>query len=286
MRGRMDDRKSYMPPLSVGQVIGGEVVAKVLQSRSPDFREGDSVTARTGWSTHAVSETDGLTKLDNRFSPATTALGVLGMPGLTAYAGLKNIGKPKAGETVVVAAASGPVGSLVGQIAQIGGARVVGIAGGSEKCAFVRDELRFDAVVDHRSDNFAESLAAACPNGIDVYFELVGGAVWQAVFPLLNNAARIPVCGLIAQYNGAADGDHDKLSATMREVLSKSLLLRGFIVSEFWNEMPAFRDQVSIWISEGKVRFLEDVVDGFDNTPATFIGMLEGKNFGKSLVKI
>lgn len=287
MRGRMDDRKSYSTPTPIGGVMEGDVVAEVIRSRHPDYRIGDKVLARLGWRTHAVSNGAGLTKLDSRFSPVTTALGVLGMPGLTAYTGLLTIGKPRANETVVVAAASGPVGSLVGQIAKIKGARAVGIAGGTQKCAFVRNELGFDAVIDHRSPRFAEELAAACPNGIDVYFELVGGRVWHAVMPLLNEFARVPVCGLIAQYNSSGQPDGpDRLPATMREVLSRSLTLRGFIVREFWDQRPTFLGEVSTWMSEGRVRFREDIVKGLANAPEAFIGMLEGTNFGKLVVEI
>ncbi len=287
MRGRMDDRKSYSPPTPIGGVMEGDVVAEVVQSRRPDFQAGDHVLARLGWRTHAVSDGAGLAKLDARFAPLSTALGVLGMPGLTAYTGLLNIGRPKSGETVVVAAASGPVGSLVGQIARIKGARAVGIAGGAAKCAYVKGELGFDAVVDHRSPDFAAQLAAACPDGIDVYFELVGGAVWEAVFPLLSEFARVPVCGLIAQYNatGAAQGQ-DRLPATMREVLSRSLTLRGFIVREFSDQRPQFLEEVSGWIADGRVRFREDIVQGLANAPQALIGLLEGKNFGKLVVEI
>src|SRR5215831_13151084 len=202
MRGRMDDRKSYAKPLQLGEVMTGETVAQVLTSNHPAYAEGDIVLAPTGWRTHALSDGTGLRKLDPAVAPVTTGLGVLGMPGFTAYAGLRLIGKPQPRETVVVAAASGPVGSLVGQLAKLTGARAVGIAGGSQKCAFVKDELRFDAAIDHRDAAFAAKLTAACLDGIDVYFENVGGAIWQAVLPLLNTFARAPVSGLIAQYNG------------------------------------------------------------------------------------
>ncbi|MEC5406522.1 NADP-dependent oxidoreductase [Paraburkholderia sp. MPAMCS5] len=287
MRGRMDDRKSYAAPTPVGGVMEGEVVAEVVRSRHPDYGIGERVLARLGWRTHAVCDGTELTKLDSRFSPVTTALGVLGMPGMTAYTGLLTIGKPQPNQTVVVAAASGPVGSMVGQIAKIKGARAVGIAGGAQKCAFVKGELGFDAVVDHRSPDFADELAAACPNGIDVYFELVGGGVWQAVMPLLNQFARVPVCGLIAQYNNSGQPEGpDRLPATMREVLSRSLTMRGFIVREFWDQRPAFVDEVSAWISDGRVRFREDIVKGFANAPEAFIGMLDGRNFGKLIVEI
>src|SRR5277367_4743078 len=223
MRGRMSEQKSYAKPLSIGEVITGESVADVVTSDHSDYAEGDIVLAQTGWRTYATSDGVGLRKLDPAVAPITTGLGVLGMPGFTAYAGLNLIGKPKPGETVVVAAASGPVGSLVGQLAKLAGARAVGIAGGPEKCAYVKDELGFDAAVDHKGADFAAKLAAACPDGIDVYFENVGGAVWQAVLPLLNSFARIPVSGLIAQYNASTPGDGpDRLPATMREILSKS----------------------------------------------------------------
>jgi len=207
MRGRMEDRKSYATPVEIGEVMRGETVATVVASQHPDFAEGDVVLAQTGWCEHAVLDGAALRKIDPAFAPVTTRLGVLGMPGFTAYAGMRAIGKPAAGETVVVAAASGPVGSLVGQLAKIAGARAVGIAGGPEKCSYVENELGFDAAIDHRASGFPALLAAACPSGIDVYFENVGGPIWQAVLPLLNGFARVPVCGLIAQYSGAAPGD-------------------------------------------------------------------------------
>src|SRR6201981_3311281 len=217
MRGRMDERESYAPSTQLGNVMPGESVATVVASHHPGYSAGDIVLAHTGWRTHALSDRADLRKLDPAVAPVTTGLGVLGMPGFTAYCGLRVIGKPQPGETVVVAAASGPVGSLVGQLAKLAGARAVGIAGGSEKCGFVKDVLRFDAAVDHRAADFPARLAAACPAGIDVYFENVGGAVWQAVLPLLNKYARIPVSGLIAQYNGTSGGDGtDRLPGTMR----------------------------------------------------------------------
>jgi NADPH-dependent curcumin reductase CurA len=210
------------------------------------------------------------------------------MPGFTAYGGLRVIGKPKAGETVVVAAASGPVGSLVGQLAKLGGARAVGIAGGPEKCASVKDEFGFDAAVDHKAADFLAKLAAACPKGIDVYYENVGGAVWQAVLPLLNNFARVPVSGLIAQYNATGPGDGpDRLPATMRTILSKSLTVRGFINYEFAAEhYAAFLREVGAGIADGRIRCREDFVDGLESAPEAFIGMLEGRNFGKLLVRV
>src|SRR5256886_11666981 len=206
MRGRMDDRKSYAKPVPLGGVMDGESVATVIASKHPGYSEGDIVLAQTGWRTHALSDRADLRKLDPAVAPVTTGLGVLGMPGFTAYGGLRVIGKPKPGETVVVAAASGPVGSLVGQLAKIAGARAVGIAGGTEKCAYVKDELRFDAAIDHRDSDFAAKLAAACPDRIDAYFEDVGGAIWQAVVPLLHKFARRPVSRLVAPYHRVGKG--------------------------------------------------------------------------------
>jgi NADPH-dependent curcumin reductase CurA len=210
------------------------------------------------------------------------------MPGFTAYAGLHMIGKPQPRETVVVAAASGPVGSLVGQLAKLAGARAVGIAGGPQKCAFVQDDLCFDAAVDHRAADVPAQLAAACPNGIDVYFENVGGAIWQAVLPLLNTFARVPVCGLIAQYNGPSGGDGtDRLPATMHEILSKSLTLRGFINDEFAAEhYPAFLREVGASVADGRIRYREDIVNGLEKTPEALLGLLEGCNFGKVIVRV
>ncbi len=284
MRGRMDDRKSYAKPVPLGGVMEGESVALVIASKHPAYSEGDLVLARTGWRTHALTDRADLRKLDPAVAPVTTGLGVLGMPGFTAYGGLRVIGKPKPGETVVVAAASGPVGSLVGQLAKIAGARAVGIAGGSEKCTYVKDELRFDAAIDHRDPDFAAKLAAACPNGIDVYFENVGGAVWQAVLPLLNKFGRVPVSGLIAQYNGVGKGDGtDRLPATMREILSRSLTVRGFINYEFAEQHYAeFLREVGAGIADGRIRYREDIVDGLEKAPEAFIGMLEGHNLGET----
>jgi NADPH-dependent curcumin reductase len=288
MRGRMDDRKSYAKPVGLGEVMTGESVCEVIASDQAGYDVGDIVLAPTGWRTHAASARAALRKLDPRVAPITTALGVLGMPGFTAYAGLNLIGKPKPGETVVVAAAAGPVGSLVGQLAKLAGARAVGIAGGPEKCRAIVEEFRFDAGVDHRVSDFADKLAAACPQGIDVYFENVGGAVWQAVLPLLNTFARVPVCGLIAQYNAAGPAPGPNLlPATMREVLTKSLTLRGYINYEFAaDHYAAFLDTVGAAVSEGRIRYREDITDGFENAPEAFIGMLEGRNFGKALVRV
>ena len=266
----------------------GESVATVVASNHTAFSEGDIVLADTGWRTHALSDRGDLRKLDPAIAPVTTGLGVLGMPGFTAYGGLRVIGKPKPGETVVVAAASGPVGSLVGQLARISGARAVGIAGGQEKCSFVKNEVGFDVAVDHKAADFPAQLAAACPKGIDVYFENVGGAVWQAVLPLLNEFARVPVCGLVAQYNAAALGEGPNLlPGTMGTILWKSLTVRGFLNYEFAEEyFTSFLREVSAGIGDGRIRYREDFVDGLERAPEAFIGMLEGRNFGKLIVRV
>ena len=288
MRGRMDDAKSYAKPVDVGAVMEGGTVARVVESKHDGFAAGDVVLSQSGWQRYALDDGATLRKLDPAAAPVSTALGVLGMPGFTAWAGLLQIGRPQPGETVVVAAASGAVGSVVGQIARIHGARAVGIAGGPDKCAFVRDELGFDAVVDHRAPDFAAQLAAACPDGIDVYFENVGGKVFDAVFPLLNDFARVPVCGLISQYNDlpqAAPGP-DRLALVMRDVLKKSLTVRGFIQREFAALRPDFLRDAQGWIAAGRLRYREDVVDGLATAPAAFIDLLQGRNFGKLVVKV
>jgi NADPH-dependent curcumin reductase len=282
MRGRMDDRKSYAKPVALGGVMEGESVATVIASQHPGYSEGDIVVARTGWRTHALSDGADLRKLDPALAPVTTALGVLGMPGHSAYVGLLDIGQPKAGETVVVSAASGAVGSVVGQIAKIKGCRVVGVAGGEAKCRYVTDELGFDACVDHRAPDFVAVLARACPNGIDVDFENVGGAVLQAIWPLLNNFARVVVCGLIAHYNDAAPPP----GPDFRYVLTKRLTVRGFIILDHSARFGDFLRDVSAWLREKRIKYREDIVDGLEHAPEAFMGMLEGRNFGKLIVRV
>lgn len=287
MRGRMSDAKSYAAPTPVDGVMEGETVCEVSRSRDPAFKPGDIVRARTGWCTHAVLAGSSVYHFNTHGAPNTTAIGVLGMPGFTAYSGMKVIGQPKSGETVVVAAASGPVGSMVGQLARLAGARAVGIAGGKDKCDFVRNELGFDAVVDHRSKDFVTDLEHACPNGIDVYFENVGGHVWDAVLPLLNQFARVPVCGLVATYNGAGAGDHDRLPGTMGAILRRSIQVRGFIQTEFVKDhYKDFEREIGPLVANGSIKYREDVVDGLEKAPSAFIGMLDGKNFGKLLVRV
>jgi hypothetical protein len=287
MRGRMSDAPSYAQPVDIGAVIEGGTVCEVAASSNPEFQVGDVVLAHTGWQTHALSDGKGLRKLDPQRAPVQTALGVLGMPGMTAYAGLREIGKPKAGETVVVSAASGAVGSVVGQIAKISGARAVGIAGGPDKCRYVKDQLGFDDCVDHRAPDFPVRLKAACPSGIDVYWENVGGPVIEAVLPLLNFFARVPVCGLIAQYNATdLPTGPDRVPQVLRATLTKRLTIRGFIVWDFAALQDDFLRDVSGWIKDGRVKYREDIVEGLENAPQAFIGLLKGKNFGKLLVRV
>jgi NADPH-dependent curcumin reductase len=287
MRGRMDDGPSYAKATAIGEEMEGGTVAAVLESRAPGYRPGDIVLSYSGWQSHAVAKADELRKLDPDAAPVTTALGVLGMPGFTAYAGLRNIGRPKAGETVVVAAASGPVGSAVGQIAKLQGARAIGIAGGAEKCAFIRDTLGFDAAIDHRTPDLAAALAKTCPKGIDVYFENVGGHVWDAVYPLLNNFARIPVCGLIAQYNDLPPfPGPDRFPVVMDDVLSKRFHIQGFIQYDYADQRPDFYRDMAQWIRDGRVKYREDFIDGLEKAPEGLIGLLQGKNFGKLIVRV
>ena len=286
MRGRMSDAPSYAAPVPVGGVMEGGTVCEVIASNNPGFAKGDIVLARAGWQTHAISDGKGLIKIDPKLGPVSTAVGVLGMPGMTAYTGLLEIGKPQAGETVVVAAASGAVGSAVGQIAKIKGARAVGIAGGKDKCDYVKSELGFDDCLDHRDPDLAAKLKAACPKGIDVYFENVGGAVFEAVFPSLNPFARIPVCGLIAQYNDTGATAPKWASSMMRNVLTKRLTIRGFIVSDFAARQADFLRDMSQWVREGKVKYRESITEGLDSAPGAFMGLLKGANFGKQLVRV
>jgi NADPH-dependent curcumin reductase CurA len=287
MRGRMSPGPSYAAATELGQPLPSEAVARVLASRDPGFQPGDIVAVHDHWRDHMIRDARTLRKLDATQAPVQTALGVMGMPGMTAYTGLKHIGKPKPGETVVVGAASGAVGALVGQIARLGGARAVGLAGGPDKCAYVSDVLGFDACIDRNAPDMAARLAAACPKGIDVYFELTGGAVFNAVLPLLNPFARVPVCGTIATYNATSlpDGP-DQTPALLRSILTRSLTFRGFIVSEFWGDAPEFYTQMATWLATGKIHYREDITRGLDQMVQTFIGMLDGHNFGKTLIQV
>lgn len=288
MRGRMSAGPSYAAPTDIDAVMGGGTVARVETSHVDGFDKGDLVLAFGGWQDYLLSDGKGLTKLNPNMPHPSHALGVLGMPSFTAWHGLLKIGEPKAGETVVVAAASGAVGSVVGQIAKLKGCRVVGIAGGADKCRYAVDELGFDACIDRRDPSFADKLKEAVPDGIDVYFENVGGAVFDAVFPLLNDHARIPLCGLISTYNatGLPDGP-DRLPLLARILLTKRIRMQGFIISEFYEtEFSEFTAQMGDWVANGKVKFREDIVDGLENAPDAFMGLLEGRNFGKLVVRL
>jgi NADPH-dependent curcumin reductase CurA len=278
----MNDGKSYATPVPLGGVMGGGAVGRVAASRDPRFAAGDIVVGPGLWQDYAALPADGLRKLDPALAPVSTALGVLGMPGFTAYVGLLDLGQPKAGETVVVSAATGAVGATVGQIARLKGCRVVGIAGGPDKCRYAVDELGLAACVDHRAADLPARLAAACPAGIDVYFENVGGAVVEAVWPLLNTFARVPVCGLIAQYNDTAP----RSGPSLRAVLSQRLTVRGFIIGDHKARFDAFQADMAGWVRDGKVKVREDVAEGLEQAPAALIGVLSGRNFGKQLVRI
>ncbi|PRF56080.1 NADP-dependent oxidoreductase [Burkholderia multivorans] len=288
MRGRMSDAPSYAPPVQLGDVMVGGTISRVVSSNLPAFREGDLVVATGGWQDYALSDGSDLIPLGRDFPHPSRALGVLGMPGFTAYTGLLTIGEPKAGETVVVAAASGAVGAVVGQIAKLKGCRVIGVAGGADKCAYVTGTLGFDACIDHRDPAFASQLKAACPNGIDVYFENVGGAVFDAVWPLLNNHARVPVCGLIAHYNDTAlPAGPDRLPKLMTTILSKRIRMQGFIILDYYATGYApFLKDMSEWVAQGSVKVLEDVIPDLTDAPAALIGLLAGKNFGKVVVRV
>ncbi|MBF4162111.1 NADP-dependent oxidoreductase [Nocardioides acrostichi] len=288
MRGRMSAAKSYAEPVPVGGVMVGATVCEVLESRSDRRAVGDLVLAYTGWQTHAVADARHMRSLDPDAAPVSTALGVLGMPGFTAYAGLLEIGRPQPGETVVVAAAMGPVGSAVGQIARIKGARAVGIAGGPDKVRALTEEFGFDAAIDHRSATFGEELKAATPEGVDVYFENVGGPVGDAVTARLNTYARVPVCGLVAGYNAtSAPEGPDRLPAYLGRVLTQSLTVRGFIQDEFVpTHTEAFQRDMTGWVADGSVRYREDVVDGLENAPEAFRGLLAGRNVGKLVIRV
>ena len=288
MRGRMDEGRSYAAPVAIGDVMEGRTVSEVLASNHPSAAVGDFVQITGGWQTFAVIAGDAPTrKLEESGLPLSTALGVYGMPGFTAYAGLNEIGKPQSGETLVVAAASGPVGATVGQIAKMRGARTIGIAGGEHKRKYL-DSIGFDIALDHRAEDFAEQLRAAVPNGIDVYFENVGGKVFDAVVPLLNDFARVPVCGTIATYNarGQVLPGPDRLPGFLSQILRQRLTVRGFIQRDFIHLFPQFLNEMGQWLKEGRIHYREDIVGGLENAPEAFFGLLKGRNFGKLVVKL
>jgi len=282
MRGRMNEGRSYAAPVELGQVMVGGTVSQVVESKHPAFASGDFVVGYDGWRAYAVSTGAGMRKLDPAVAPISTALGVLGMPGMTAYVGLLDIGRPLPGETVVVSAAAGAVGSVVGQLARIKGARAVGIAGSREKCDYVVSKLGFDACVDYKTQEFLPALKEACPSGVDIYFDNVGGAALAAVLKLINRNARIPLCGIISQYNSTELPPGPNLAP----ILVNRALIKGFIVSDHADRLEAFLTDCTRWLREGKLVYREDVQDGLPAAPAALIGVLEGRNFGKMLVRV
>jgi len=288
MRGRMSDAPSYAPPVMLGDVMVGSTVSRVESSQLPGFSEGDWVLSQGGWQEHSISYGEGAFNLGPQTAHPSCALGVLGMPGFTAYMGLLDIGQPKPGETVVVAAATGAVGSVVGQIAKLKGCRVIGIAGGAKKCCYAVEEFGFDECIDHRSPKLKEQLAQACPDGIDVYFESVGGVVFDAVLPLLNPRSRIPLCGLIAHYNDTESPQgRDRTAQVMATFLKRRVRVQGFIIfDDYGSRYGEFQKQMSEWFKAGKIKYVEDVVEGLERAPEAFMGLLQGKNFGKLVVRV
>lgn len=286
MRARMSGRASYVPPTPLGSVMPGEAVARVLESRHPAWNPGDRVLSHTGWRTHALMDGERLRAVPTTGLSPTLYLGALGMPGLTAYTGLQEIGRIQPGETLVVAAATGPVGSMVGQLAHQAGARTVAVAGGETKCAIAVEKLGFDAAVDHRSSTFADDLEQACSAGIDVYFELVGGQVFRDVLPLLNPLARIPVCGLVGQWDQQG-GNEQSASQLLRTILDRQLTLRGFIVSEFADRHRAsFESEVGSGLQSGTIIALEQRVSGLMNAPEALVDLIGGRFLGKVVVDL
>ncbi|MFP7569887.1 NADP-dependent oxidoreductase [Marivita sp. S2033] len=289
MRGRMDDAKSYAESLEIGDTMTGQGVGRVLKSNADDFAEGDTVTGMTGWASHATLPASVLRKLDGSV-PASTALGVLGMPGLTGWVGLHKYGNPKAGETLVVGAATGPVGSMVGQLAKSLGLRTVAIAGGEEKCRIATETFGFDAAIDHHAHDDAKSLRAAiaeaAPDGVDIYWENVAGQLIEAVLPLMNVHGRIPICGMVAWYGGDNIAEENQLPAMWRSILVNRLQVTGFIIFDHWDEFPEFLADVGPKVEAGEISYLEDVAEGLENAPEAFIAMLKGGNMGKQVVKL
>lgn len=297
IRLRMNEG-SYWPAFELGKPLGARTVCTVVTSNNPDFAPGDLLVMQGIWADYMLSDGKSpvsaantrpasLPKLDPSRGSITAPLHVLGITGFTAWIGLSEIGQPKPGETVVVSGASGAVGSVAGQIAKLKGARVVGIAGGEKKCAFVKDELGFDAAIDYKRPDFATALQAACPNGVDVYFENVGGAVFDAVFPLLNRYARVPVCGTVSEYNITERAVvADKMPALLLATLGKRLRLQGFVIGDWFAKMPDFQREAGPWLRDGKLKYREEFVDGLANAPRAFMAMLKAESFGKVIVRV
>jgi NADPH-dependent curcumin reductase CurA len=282
MRGRLRVQQTYAQPVNPGDVMTGETVGEVTASAHPDFVPGDLAVGARGWQTHSVSPGERLVKLARHGAPLSTYLGVLGMPGATAYRGITEICRPKPGETVVISAAAGAVGSVAGQLARRAGARVVGIAGGADKCLWVQDSLGFDDCVDHRALNLRDELAASCPKGIDAYFENVGGAVQAAAFDLLNPFARVAMCGMVSQYNESELPPGPNLGF----IVGKRVLIQGFIVSDMPQKLAEWRELAGPWVADGSLSYREDVVERLENAPDALANVLAGRNFGKLLVRV
>lgn len=283
MRGRMNDGPSYAPPVPVGGVMEAGGVGEIVASQHPDWKVGEIVEGRLGWQEYCVPPYARLRKVDPSLAPISTANGVLGMPGMTAYFGFLDVGQPQPGDTVVVSAASGAVGAVVGQIARIIGCRVVGLVGSQAKADYITGELGFDAAINYRTEDLMQALGRECPDGIDVYFENVGGKVWDAVVEHLAVGARVAVCGRIAEYNLA---EPELVPRNMRFLIPKRVRMQGFLVSDFESRHPAAIARMAKWIKAGQVKYREDVVDGIENAPAAFLKLFSGENFGKLLVKV
>ncbi len=289
MRGRMDDAKSYAEPVAIGGVMEGGAVGEVIVSNHAGFVAGDIVTAQFGWTTHAISDGEGVRKVNPDVAPISTALGALGMPGITAWVGLNEIAAAQAGETIVVSAATGAVGGMVGQLAKAKGMRVIGVAGGPEKCAFAEAELGYDICLDHRAmdaKELAAALMAAAPDGVDVYFENVGGKTLEAVLTRMNTGGRIAVCGAISWYSGQGIAEAQPLPAVWRNILTRRLRVQGFIIFDHFHLMGQFQKEVGPLVGNGTIKVKESVTDGLENAPAAFIELLKGGNFGKQLVRV
>ena len=288
MRGRMSDAPSYAAPVGIGEVMVGATVARVVTSDVAGFGKDDWVLSSNGWQDYALSDGTGVANLGQVPEHPSWALGILGMPGFTAWAGLKQIGAPIRGETIVVAAATGPVGATVGQIGKLSDCRVVGIAGGPEKCTYAVNELGFDACIDHKAPDFAAQLASACPDGVDIYFENVGGKVLDAIIPLLNPHARVPVCGLISHYNATEPpAGPDRMNWLMGQILRKKIRMQGFIIFDTFGHLyPEFAKEMGEWVANGRIKYKEEIIDGLENAPEAFAGLLAGKNFGKRVIRV
>lgn len=283
LRGRMREGRSYVPPFEIGEVIRSGVVGEVVESRAPGFAAGDIVTGMLGWRLHNIAKPGELRKIDSKIAPVTTALGVLGMPGLTAYFGLLDIGQPRTGETVVVSGAAGAVGVTVCQLAKIKGCRVIGIAGSDDKNKYLRDELGVDVTINYKTENVAQALKAACPDRVDVYFDNVGGEISDAVMPLLNQGARVVICGQISLYNLEKPDVGPRPQAYL---LVNSALMKGFIITNYTSRFGEGVTQLAQWLSGKRLKYAETIVAGFENTPQAFIGLFSGDNLGKQIVKV